>query len=235
MAGFKPSPPPGDRPGAPRLAGGGGSPLEDDSLRATLGDLIGHGQGQPKQVAESLSELRFGGGKRAQRAAGGEGKGADWNKWELRSPTTWNHVGPDPNKERDPQGRGVFGPDPQGGAGRETGLALPGGRDTWRPARAPAAGRRAAKRPDAEEKEPWSPNRHFPEGLHQLSGAERAPHPFNLTTDYGGADFEEPTAADRKRAESRLNALRQLRHVRAAILLLSAQTPLLLSGPRLSM
>ena len=76
MAGFKPSPPSGARPGAPRLAGGG-SPLEDDSLRATFGDLIGHGQGQPKQVAESLSELRFGGGKRAQRGGGGEGNGAD--------------------------------------------------------------------------------------------------------------------------------------------------------------
>ena len=204
----KPSPPKsGRRKGQPRQ---GRSPAQSDDLRATQTALLSHGRSTgggtarpvPLVARESLAELNF-----APREVQKPKDQKDWNKWELRRLDSWQPSGPDPNKVKDPQGKGVFSAfDPKGGAARETGAAMPGARDTWKP----ALGRRS-ETIHAAESGGWSPNRHYPEGLHQLKGAARAPHPFNMTTEYLDADRDEPDIQERKKAEGRLNALRMLR------------------------
>jgi Ca2+-binding EF-hand superfamily protein len=204
MVTFKPSPPKSGRRARQE------SPAKDD-LHATAEDFLCHGRAAadrpvPEVALGAMEELRWKGKPKKSNTGPQAG---DWKKWELKRLDTWNPSGPDPNKVKDPLGKGVFSAfDPKGGAARETGMALPGARDTWRPAH----GRRADAKPQpAAEKPVWSPNRHYPEGLHQLKGANRAPHPFNMTTEYPDSNFIEPTQEERRKGEAQLNALRMLR------------------------
>ena len=203
---FKPSPPKAGRRAKRQ------SPLLQDALTTHSEDLLLHGRGGtdvrpvPPLADDAMNELRWKGQPKQGQAKRG-GKPAI-EKWELGNLGSWHPSGPDPNKAKDPTGKGVFSAfDPKGGAGRETGIALPGARDTWRPAH----GRRADAPPQVAGQPVWSPTRHSPEGLHALKGAERAPHPFNLTTEYRDALKEQPSLEERRKRESQLNALRVLR------------------------
>ena len=201
---FKPSPPKAGRRAKRQ------SPLQD-ALTTHSEDLLMHGRGGtdqpvPPLASDAMKEIRWKGQPEQGQAKGG-GKPA-FEQWELGKLGSWHPSGPDPNKSKDPTGKGVFSAfDPKGGAGRETGMALPGARDTWRPAH----GRRADAPAQVPEGPVWSPPRHAPEGLHALKGAKRAPHPFNLTTDYSDALKEQPSLDERRKRESQLNALRVLR------------------------
>ena len=182
--------------------------LASSGATAAREELLGHGPATgdhpvPQMAQQSLAELNS---SKPQAKKPKDQK--DWNKWDLRVAGHWEPSGPDPNKVKDPTGlHPVFSAfDLQGGAARETGISMPGARDTWKP----ALGRRA-ETIHAAESGGWSPNRHYPEGLHQLAGAARAPHPFNMTTEYVDDTRDEPDIAERKKAESRLNALRMLR------------------------
>eukprot|EP01043_Picozoa_sp_COSAG02_P054700 COSAG02_NODE_6234_length_3707_cov_3.105044_1_plen_475_part_00 len=205
MVTFKPSPPTSGRRAKRQ------SPTRDE-FHAKPESLLMHGRAAadrpvPPLAEGSMQELKWK-AQPQQDPSKGSGNGAI-AKWELRKLDTWNPSGPDPNKTKDPTGKGTFSAfDPKGGAGRETGMALPGARDTWRPTH----GRRAAAPPQQAAEQPvWSPNSFFPEGLHELKGATRPPHPFNLTTDYGDALVQQPSAEERRKRESQLNALRVLR------------------------
>ena len=205
MVTFKPSPPKSGRRAKRQL------PTHDE-LYVNSDDLLMHGRAAadrpvPPLAESSMQELKWRG--QAKQGHSKSSGNPAIVQWELRKLDTWNPSGPDPNKTKDPTGKGVFSAfDPKGGAARETGLALPGARDTWRPAH----GRRAAEPPQRAAEQPvWSPNRFFPEGLHQLKGAARPPHPFNLTTDYADALTQQPSAEGRRKHESQLNALRMLR------------------------
>eukprot|EP01043_Picozoa_sp_COSAG02_P068597 COSAG02_NODE_11447_length_1722_cov_1.818238_1_plen_343_part_10 len=208
MVTFKPSPP---KSGRRAKRAKRQSPVHEE-LQANSENLLMHGRAAadrpvPPLAEGSMQELKWRG--QAKQGHSKSSGNAAIVQWELRKLDTWNPSGPDPNKTKDPQGKGVFSAfDPKGGAARETGMALPGARDTWRPAH----GRRAAEPPQRVAGQPgWSPNRFFPEGLHELKGAARPPHPFNLTTDYTDALAQQPSVEERRKRESQLNALRVLR------------------------